>query len=194
VTRIVVIGPSGSGKTRLSARLGELLHARHVEIDALWHGPNWESCGPDELRRRVSAATEGDDWVCDGTYHTIIGDLVLERAETVAWLDLPVPLVMWRLVRRSWVRKRDRVVLWNGNVEAPWLEQMRWLFWPAFKRAFENRRRLPERFALHPQLVVHRLRSDPEVESFVQSIQPTESMSGSSNGSERQKTPPLAET
>jgi len=194
VTRIVVIGPSGSGKTRLSARLAELLHARHVEIDALWHGPNWESCGPDELRRRVSAATEGDDWVCDGTYHTIIGDLVLERAETVAWLDLPVPLVMWRLVRRSWVRKRDRVVLWNGNVEAPWLEQMRWLFWPAFKRAFENRRRLPERFALHPQLVVHRLRSDPEVESFLQSIQAIESMSGSSNGSERKKTPPLADT
>ena len=194
MTRIVVIGPSGSGKTRLSVVLAELLHARHVEIDALWHGPNWESCGPDELRRRVSAATEGDDWVCDGTYHTIIGDLVLERAETVAWLDLPVALVMWRLVRRSWMRKRDKVVLWNGNVEAPWMEQIRWLIWPAFKRVFGNRRRLPKRFALHPQLEVHRLRSDAEVEAFVQSIQATESMSGSSNGSERQKTPPLAET
>ena len=33
-----------------------------------------------------------------------------------------------------------------------------------------------------------------EVEAFVQSIQATESMSGSSNGSERQNTPPLAET
>jgi adenylate kinase family enzyme len=194
VTRLVVIGPSGSGKTRLCARLAESLPARHVEIDALWHGPNWESCGPDELRRRVSDATEGRDWVCDGTYHTIIGDLVLERAETVAWLDLPLPLVMWRLVRRSWVRKRDRVVLWNGNVEAPWLEQIRWLIWPACKRAFGNRRRLPKHFALHPQLQVHRLRSDAEVEAFVQSIQATAPMSGSSKGSERQKTPPLAET
>jgi adenylate kinase family enzyme len=194
VTRIVVIGPSGSGKTRLSARLAALLHARHVEIDALWHGPNWESCGPDELRRRVSAATEGDDWVCDGTYHTIIGDLVLERAQTVAWLDLPVPLVLWRLVRRSWVRKRDKVVLWNGNVEAPWMEQIRWLIWPALKRAFGNRRRLPKHFALHPQLEVHRLRSDAGVEAFVQSIHATESMAGSSKGSDRQKTPPLAET
>ena len=194
MTRIVVIGSSGSGKTRLSARLAAMLDARHVEIDALWHGPNWESCGPDELRRRVSAATEGDDWVCDGTYHTIIGDLVLERAETAMWLDLSVPLVMWRLVRRSWVRKRDKVVLWNGNVEAPWMEQISWLMWPALKRAFENRRRLPKRFALYPQLQVHRLRYDAEVEAFVQSIHATESMSGSSNGSERQKTPPLAET
>ena len=82
----------------------------------------------------------------------------------------------------------------TGTVEDGWLNQIRWLFWPAFKRAFENRRHLPERFARHPQLQVHRLRSDAEVEAFVQSIQATESMSGSSNGSERQKTPPLAET
>jgi adenylate kinase family enzyme len=194
VTRLVVIGPSGSGKTRLCARLAELLPARHVEIDALWHGPNWESCGPEELRRRVSAATEGDDWISDGTYHTIIGNLVLERAKTVAWLDLPVALVMWRLVRRSWIRKRDDVVLWHGNREERWLNQIRWLIWPAFKRAFENRRRLPAHLAQYPQLQVHRLRSDADVEAFVQSIQATESMSGSSKGSERQKTPPLAET
>ncbi len=194
MNRLVVVGPSGSGKTRLSARLAELLDARHVEIDALWHGPNWESCGPEELHRRVSTATEGGDWVCDGTYHSIIGDLVLERAETVAWLDLPVALVMWRLVRRSWTRKRDKVVLWHGNLEDRWINQVRWLFWPAFTRAFENRQDLPARLARHPQLQVHRLRSDQEVEAFVQSIQATEPMSGSSNGSERQKTPPLAET
>ena len=149
---------------------------------------------PEELRCRVSAATEGDDWISDGTYHTIIGDLVLERAETVAWLDLPVALVMWRLVRRSWVRKRDNVVLWHGNREERWLNQIRWLIWPAFKRAFENRRRLPAHLAQYPQLQVHRLRSDADVEAFVQSIQATESMSGSSKGSERQKTPPFAET
>ena len=114
MTRIVVIGPSGSGKTLLSARLAEVLQAPHVEIDALWHGPNWENCGAEELRARVSAATAGDDWVCDGTYHTIIGEIVLERGETVAWLDLPVALVIGRLVRRSWVRKRDKVVLCTG--------------------------------------------------------------------------------
>jgi len=167
---------------------------RHVELDALWHGPNWESCGPEELHRRVSAATEGDGWISDGTYHAIIGDLVLERAETVVWLDLPVARVMWRLVRRSWVRKRDKVELWHGNFEAPWLEQIRWLFWPSFKRVFENRRRMPERLARHPHLDVHRLRSDAEVDAFVQSIQATESMSGSSKGSERQNTPPFVET
>ncbi len=110
--------------------------------------------------------------MCDGTYHTVIGDLVLERAETIMWLDLPVSLVMWRLVRRTVVRKVRKVELWHGNREDRLLTQVRWLFWPAFKRAFENRRELPLRFARHPHLEVHRLRSDADVERFVQSIQP----------------------
>jgi adenylate kinase family enzyme len=192
--RIVVIGPSGSGKTRLSAELARLLGVPHVEIDALHHGPNWESCGADVLRERVAAATEGDGWISDGTYHTMIGDLVLERGEIVAWLDLPVRLVLWRLVRRSYVRRRDKVELWNGNVEQGFAAQVRWLIWPAFRRAFENRRLLPARLARHPHLRVHRLRSDADVRAFVQSIQASASMSGSSNGNERQKTPPLSET
>jgi len=192
--RLAIIGPSGSGKTYLSSRLAESLGARHVEIDALWHGPNWQSCTPDELRERVAAATESDGWISDGTYHTIIGDLVLERAETIAWLDLPVALVMRRLIARSYRRKRDKIVLWNGNVEAPWVEQIRWLFWPALKRVFENRRTLPQRLARHPHLRVHRLRSDGDVERFVQSIQATREISGSSSVSERQNTPPSVET
>ncbi|MHB8470399.1 MAG: AAA family ATPase [Gaiellaceae bacterium] len=75
--RLAIIGPSGSGKTTLAVELAALLGVRHVEIDALHHGPNWESCGPDVLRERVAAATEGDGWISDGTYHTMIGDLVL---------------------------------------------------------------------------------------------------------------------
>lgn len=140
------------------------------------------------------AATEGDGWICDGTYHTVIGDLVFERAETIVWLDLPAPVVLRRLLRRSWVRKRDKVELWHGNREAPWREQIRWLIWPALKRVFENRRRLPGKFAEHPHLDVHRLRCDASVAGFLQSIQPTVSMSGSSSGSDLQNTPPFVET
>jgi gluconate kinase len=65
VIRIAITGPAGSGKTTLAAELAQTLGLRHVEIDALHHGPNWESCGPDVLRERVTAATEGDDWVTD---------------------------------------------------------------------------------------------------------------------------------
>jgi adenylate kinase family enzyme len=39
--RILVAGTSASGKTTLAARIGERLGVRHVEIDALFHGPGW---------------------------------------------------------------------------------------------------------------------------------------------------------
>ena len=42
------------------------------------------------LRERVGAATEGDGWVTDSTYRSMLGDLVYERADTFVWLDLPV--------------------------------------------------------------------------------------------------------
>ncbi|HEY5059030.1 MAG TPA: hypothetical protein VII51_08415 [Gaiellaceae bacterium] len=192
--RIAISGPSGSGKTTLAVEISRIAGLRHVEIDALHHGPNWQSCGADALRERVAAATDGDDWVSDGTYRGMLGDLVYERADTFAWLDLPVALVMWRLLRRTYVRNRDRTPLWNGNVEPGWRESIPLLIWPAFKRAFENRREYPARLARYPQLDVHRLRSDADVRAFVQSIQASPSTSGSSNGSARQKMPPLSDT
>ena len=158
--RIAISGPSGSGKTKLAAELAARLGVRHVEIDALHHGQNWESCGPEVLRERVAAALAGDGWVSDGTYRSMLGDLVYERAETFVWLDLPVPLVMWRLVRRTRVRSRDKLELWNGNVEPGWRESVPMLIWPAFKRSFQNRREYPTRLARFPHLDVHRLRSD----------------------------------
>jgi adenylate kinase family enzyme len=190
--RIAITGPSGSGKTTLALELSRALDLRLVEIDALHHGPNWESCGAEVLRERVAAATEGDGWVADSTYHRMIGDLVTDRADTIVWLDLPVPLVLWRLLRRTHLRGKHRIELWNGNFEPGWRESAKYLIWPAVKAAFRNRRDFPVRFARYDD--VRRLRSDDDVRAFVQSIQATASTSGSSNGSERQKTPPLAET
>jgi adenylate kinase family enzyme len=189
--RIAITGPSGSGKTSLARELARTAGLRHVEIDALHHGPNWESCGPEVLRERVLVAVEGDDWVTDSTYHTVLGNLVSERADVLVWLDLPITLVMWRLLRRTHVRNRDNVELWNGNVEPGWRESLRYLIWPALKRSLANRREFPRRYA---HLRVHRLRSDAEVRAFVQSIQAIDTMSGSSSASPRQNTPPLADT
>ena len=189
--RIVITGASGNGKTTLARELERVVGLRHIETDALHHGPNWQSCGADVLRERVLAATEGDDWVLDSPYHTMLGYTAPDRADMVVWLDLPVHLVMRRLLRRTIVRTRSKVELWNGNVEQGGWDSVRYLIWPALRSTFGNRRTFPQRYARH-NLV--RLRSDADVRAFVQSIQATATMSGSSNDSERQKTPPSLET
>ncbi len=165
--RLAIIGPSGSGKSTLAAELARTAGLRHVELDALYHGPNWEPCSIEVLRERVAAATAGDDWVTDSTYHTLLGDFVVERADMLVWLDLPARLVMWRLLRRTHVRNRDKVELWNGNVEPGWRQSLPTLIWPAFKRVFENRRALPARY---PDVNMRRLWSDAAVRAFVAEV------------------------
>lgn len=120
--RIAVIGTSGSGKTTLGRRLAAELGLPHIELDAInwqpgWHGLNEHD--PNELIRRVDAATQGEAWVVEGGYSQV-RQLVWSRATHIVWLDYSRPLIMQRVVRRSFARAIDRRPLWNGNRERWW--------------------------------------------------------------------------
>ena len=167
--RILVLGASGNGKTTVARALAARLGVPHVELDALHHGPNWSEPPADEFRRRVATALDGDGWVADGDYLSKLGDLVLERADTAVWLDQPLPLILWRLWRRTYRRIRRREELWSGN-----LESWRTAFWGreslfvwTIRMYFRKRRTLPKRFARHPHLEVVRLRSPRAVERYL---------------------------
>ncbi len=56
-------------------------------------------------------------WVIDGTFQRRIGDFVTSRLDLIVWLDLPLAMVLVRLLRRSLRRVLLRKALWNGNVE-----------------------------------------------------------------------------
>jgi adenylate kinase family enzyme len=197
VKRVAVMGGSCAGKTTVSSRLAERLGVRHIEIDALHHDSGWNEAPAEVLQARVKAAFEAapEGWVCDGNYRSKLGNLVLERADTVVFLDPPFARTFGRSLRRTIGRTITREELWNGN-----REQIRhlftryWIPWWVVQTHRNYAREIPKRAAEHPHLDVVHLRSDGEVEAWLQSIQPTEPMSGSSNGSERQKTPPLADT
>lgn len=114
--RIVVVGTSGSGKTTLAKQIAQQLQIPHVELDALNWEPNWIEAPIDIFRSRVAEATSGDRWVVDGNYSRI-RDLVWSRADTVVWLDYPLPLVLRRIIGRTVWRGVSQVELWNGNRE-----------------------------------------------------------------------------
>ena len=195
--RVAVMGGSCVGKTTVSRELAAALGVPHIELDSLHHDPGWQEASADVFQARVRAALEAapEGWVADGNYRSKLGSLVLERADAAVILEPPFHVAFGRAVRRTIGRTITREELWNGN-----REQIRhlftpyWIPWWVLRTHRRYAREVPARAAEHLHLEVVHLRSDDEVERFVQSIQAIESMSGSSKGSERQKTPPLAET
>jgi energy-coupling factor transporter ATP-binding protein EcfA2 len=98
--RILILGRTGSGKTTLARELAAAIGVRHVELDALYFGPDFCTAPLPVLRDRTRAAIAGDRWVTDGN-KSAVRDLVWPRADTVIWLDYPLVVCLWRLARRA---------------------------------------------------------------------------------------------
>ena len=121
--RVHVMGNSSSGKSTLARRLAAALDADFVELDALNWLPDWvglNETNPAELTRRIEHATRGDAWVVGGSYTRFAQQAFWARLESVIWLDLPTPLLVWRMLRRAWRRWRTRELLWASNTEEFW--------------------------------------------------------------------------
>ena len=142
--RTVVVGTTGSGKTTVAAELARRLGVSHVEMDALYWGPNWTSPPAEEFEARVKEAVRADSWVLDGGYG-VVRHIVWSRATSLVWLDLPLRTLMVRLVRRTVSRAVTGEELWNGNREslrAAFLSRESLLLW-ALKSFGRHRRQYP---------------------------------------------------
>lgn len=112
--RVLVAGTSGSGKTAWASRIATQLGVSHVEIDALYHGPNWTP--RESFVTEVVAFAAEDEWVTEWQYSGA-RPLLAARADLVVWLDLPVITTMRQVTARTLRRRLRREVLWNGNRE-----------------------------------------------------------------------------
>jgi adenylate kinase family enzyme len=168
------MGTTCSGKSTLARRLAERLDVPYIELDALHWGPDWTEPRPEEFRSRVEPLVGRDAWVVDGNYTTKLGDLVLRRADTLVWLDPPLPVVLSRVFRRTISRIRSESELWSGNRET-WRNAFftrESLFLWALKTHGRFRRNLPVRLArdeyAHIRLV--RLRGPREVGRWLETM------------------------
>jgi adenylate kinase family enzyme len=170
--RVNVKGISGSGKTTFARELAGRLGVPYLELDAVHHiGPNWTEATPEQLQASAREFMAGahDGWVIDGNYENKLGNLVVDAADQIVWLDLPLRSSMRRLLNRTHGRIRDSVELWGGNRESWRGGFLGWnsLFVYTVRAWFRQRRPWSNRFAGDPRLV--RLRSPEEARRWLES-------------------------
>lgn len=149
--RILVCGPTGSGKSTLARAISKKLDLDYVELDSLFHEPNWHSAPDPVFFERIAQAIEGDAWVVDGNYSRT-RHLTLPRADLVIWLHFPLGFtfrrLLWRTVRRCWMKE----VLWKGcreNWKTSFLSRDSILLWLLKSHSLNRTRR--QEFKSDPQ-------------------------------------------
>lgn len=170
--RVAVAGVSGSGKSTLARRLGERLGIPYTEMDALHWGPAWTS--RPAFLNDVRTLVADERWITEWQY-TAARNVVIERATVLIWLDTPFPVTLARVVRRTIRRRRQRELLWGGNVE-PGLPHallapegiIRW----TIRTRAKYRRTVPRLRAERPRLPVIRLRSQRDAERLLAALPP----------------------
>ncbi|MBI3544130.1 MAG: AAA family ATPase [Deltaproteobacteria bacterium] len=115
--RIVIVGTSGSGKTTAARELSRRLGVEHHELDALYWLGGWRPRDPQEFRARVAELAARPAWIIEG-HDARVRDLTWSRADAIVWLDLPLPTILARALRRTVRRVLTREPLGGGNVES----------------------------------------------------------------------------
>ena len=170
--RVLIAGVTGSGKTTFARRLAAAWSLRHVEIDALFHGPEWTP--RPEFLDDVRAFAAEDRWVTEWQYTSKGTDEYLPaRAQLVVWLDYPYRVVRARLLRRTLGRSILRTRMYNGNVERPiWRllatrePEENILAWQT-KTLGHWDERMPQYAARFPHLTIVRLRHPHEARAWL---------------------------
>lgn len=165
--KILVAGSIGAGKTTLAQDLAVALDLPFAEIDALYHGPNWTK--RPQFESDLDQFTSQNSWVTEWLYPQV-RPLLAQRADTLIWLDLPLPVVLYRVTTRTLRRWWRLETVWAGNREpAPW--KILWDKSNMIRWSWASRHQVPQEIpklrAQYPDLQIVRLRSRRDAQLFL---------------------------
>jgi adenylate kinase family enzyme len=104
--RVLIVGPCGAGKSTFVFELAEVTGLPLFHMDKLNWKPGWIDAADEQLPARPSEVVAGDRWIIEEAYGGTL-DERLPYADTVVYLDYPIPLCLWRVLQR--------ILTWRGR-------------------------------------------------------------------------------
>lgn len=166
--RIMICGQAGSGKSTLARRLGTRTGLPVQHMDHIHWQSGWIERKQEEKIELISAVEAQDRWIIEGGMSARYVQR-LERADMLVWLDLPVGLRMWRVLRRSWqYRGRTRPDLPDGCPERFNRHMVSFLIWIWKHRHISQIKIVQAIAGDDTETPLHHLRTPQEVDAFLE--------------------------
>lgn len=113
---ILILGNPGSGKSYLAEEMSKILSMPLIELDEIFWGPNWTKLDISNVHDLVKQKIEFCPHIIEGQYPEM-KDLLPSYSNTIIYIDLPLRVLFWRLLKRSIRRALYREELCGGNRE-----------------------------------------------------------------------------
>lgn len=173
--RVMITGGPGSGKSTLARKLGEVTGLPVFHMDHIHHLPCWE---PRPLMQKIAMANAIEAqaaWIFEGGLSATYTNRAA-RADTMIWLDLPVGLRLWRVVKRT-IRDygKTRPDVAEGCTETFDAETVAFWKW-IWQTRHSQRARLARLATANPHLTLYHLQSRAEVDDFLRGLRQTSRM------------------
>jgi len=98
--RIMIIGQPGAGKSTLAREIGVIAHLPVFHIDHIHYRSGWIERAGAEKDALCADVHAKEEWVFEGGRSSTWPER-LARADTLIWLDVGLPLRLWRVLSRT---------------------------------------------------------------------------------------------
>lgn len=100
--RIMVLGvSSGVGKSTFAQQLGEKLEIDVYHLDRFYWEPGWKEATMNDFRLRQKQVVKKASWIIEGNYSNTY-DIRAAAADTILYLELPLRVCLYRVMKRRW--------------------------------------------------------------------------------------------